>query len=224
MRSIIINMTWKSCTKMFVNTRRFKIRNSKIKIFIFLVFFNSVINSWTSVELSKPWYHQTLSFPGKTESLSLVFVPSVLAPLLKLHLVHKKFVIVNNVIKNGTIFFIYFTVIILSLCKILHNKNQWKTAHYSSFLTFMILYYFSLSLLNCLNIWFVPVAVKPEAAPIIMASTKFVAGIIVISNCLEDLNHQYQLSNCPWPLDIFGTISCSLASCNSGLSPHTDFA
>lgn len=97
-------MTWKSCTKMFVNTRRFKIRNSKIKIFIFLVFFNSVINSWTSVELSKPWYHQTLSFPGKTESLSLVFVPSVLAPLLKLHLVHKKFVIVNNVIKNGTIF------------------------------------------------------------------------------------------------------------------------
>lgn len=161
MRSIIINMTWKSCTKMFVNTRRFKIRNSKIKIFIFLVFFNSVINSWTSVELSKPWYHQTLSFPGKTESLSLVFVPSVLAPLLKLHLVHKKFVIVNNVIKNGTIFFIYFTIIILSLCKILHNKNQWKTAHYSSFLTFMILYYFSLSLLNCLNIWFVPVAVKP---------------------------------------------------------------
>ena len=38
----------------------------------------------------------------------------------------------------------------------------------------MLIYYFD----NCLTIWFVPVAVNPDAPPIIIATTMFGAGII----------------------------------------------
>ena len=38
--------------------------------------------------------------------------------------------------------------------------------------------YSFLSLDNCFMIWLVPVAVRPDAAPTIMATTTLVAGII----------------------------------------------